>query len=160
MKYISTILSTTIIFAFLLTTCTKDKNSNINLLEPVHINISEDLNNNTELTHLISSTERDINKISNSIEALILDNENIFINYSANSEQNKKAKNNFWVSFASSNTQLSIAIDKFNEEITRAQKHSIISHKQFYSLIKISDTFENRILQLESKYSEIYSIKY
>jgi len=158
MKQIKTILSTLILVAILITSCTSGRKRDADFLPPMKIEIPSEIKGNKDLVDVVKSSENAINEFSDNIERLAVDGKGIL---NKNEEERTLMDNmkltKMVVEFISNSAQMAQTLDKFNTFVEKREAQGIINDTQLKALEQVGVSFKKRMEQIEAKYDKYYN---
>ena len=152
------ILSALVITFF--TACSgSDKKRNANFLEPMTIEIADEIQSDAALVEVIQSSEKAMNEFSDNIEQLAIDGEDLLKKSESGEEasvmdQLKAGK--LMLEFASNSTQMITSMEKFESYVSSQKEQGTISDAQLKALEQVGTAFKVRIEQIETKYKDYF----
>jgi len=149
-----------LIVLFISSCNSKLEKRNPNFLQPLSIEIPDDVKNDTELVGIIESSEKAINEFSDNIERLAIDGKD-FLKKSKSGEEvsimDQLKVGKLMLEFASNSTQMVASMEKFNTYVESKKGQGIINDEQLKALEQVGKYFEERIDQINKKYKDYFN---
>jgi len=147
-----------LLVALLISSCnSKKEKRNPDFLKPLQIEIPKELENNKEIIEFIRSSESAINKLSDNIEELVANGNEVL---SKNTEELQTAERlkigKMAVQFISNSTQITYVLESYQKYIESA-KFNGINDAHTKSLKLIEKTMKERADNIDTKYKSYFN---
>ncbi|MEN8185784.1 MAG: hypothetical protein ABFR05_01510 [Bacteroidota bacterium] len=149
-----------LLFIFIITviSCNVDKeNRNPDLLEPLDIEIPQELADNTEAVEFIRSSENAINELSDNIEELVIGGKDILSRNAEDLEALDKMKlGKMTVQFVSNSTLMANELEKM-QKYTESSRSKGLNEAQIIAFKSVEKAIENRMVLISTKYQKYFN---
>jgi hypothetical protein len=148
--------------SLLLVSCASDgssKKHNSDFLEPLEIEIADEIKGDAELVDLVKSSEKALNEFSDNIEQLLVDGKDIFredFDMEEASLMQKLKAGKLLLEFTSNSAQIAVTMEKFDSYVQEKEKQGIINDTQLKALEQVGIAFKARMAEIDKKYKHYF----